>query len=54
MHTRLQGDYDVILVLRNGDVVESGNHKELIKKGGFYADLYNSQFSLAGCDPEEV
>ena len=45
---------DVILVLRNGDVVESGNHKELIKKGGFYADLYNSQFSLAGCDPEEV
>ena len=41
---------DVILVLKNGDVVESGNHTELIKKGGFYADLYNSQFSLEGCD----
>jgi len=45
---------DVILVLKDGDVVESGNHKELIKQGGFYADLYNSQFSLGGCDPEEV
>ena len=45
---------DVILVLKNGDVVESGNHKELIKKGGFYADLYNSQFSLGGCDPEDA
>ena len=41
---------DIILVLKDGDVVESGNHKELIKKGGFYADLYNSQFSLEGCD----
>lgn len=45
---------DIILVLKDGDVVESGNHKELISKGGFYADLYNSQFSLAGCDPEDV
>ena len=45
---------DLILVLKDGDVVESGNHKELINKKGFYADLYNSQFSLAGCDPEEV
>ena len=45
---------DVILVLKDGDVVESGNHKELIKKGGFYADLYNSQFSLGGCDPEDA
>ena len=44
---------DVILVLKDGDVVESGNHNELIKKNGFYAELYNSQFSLAGCDPEE-
>ena len=44
---------DVILVLKDGDVVESGNHKDLIKKGGFYADLYNSQFSLGGCDPED-
>jgi len=45
---------DVILVLKDGDVVESGNHKELISKGGFYADLYNSQFSLDGCDPEDA
>ena len=35
---------DLILVLRDGDVVESGNHEELLKKGGFYATLYNSQF----------
>ena len=36
---------DVILVMRNGTVVEQGNHRELIKKNGFYASLYNSQFS---------
>ena len=41
---------DVILVLKDGDVVESGNHKELIAKAGFYSELYNSQFSLEGCD----
>lgn len=41
---------DVILVLKDGDVIESGNHKELIAKNGFYAELYNSQFSLEGCD----
>lgn len=35
---------DVILVMKNGDIVESGNHKELLDKGGFYAELYNSQF----------
>ncbi|MBQ7917780.1 MAG: ABC transporter ATP-binding protein [Clostridia bacterium] len=39
---------DKILVLKDGDVIESGNHKELIKKNGFYAELYNSQFSLEG------
>ncbi len=39
---------DMILVLKDGDVIESGNHKELIKQNGFYAELYNSQFSLAG------
>ncbi len=44
---------DMILVLKDGDVIESGNHKELIAKQGFYADLYNSQFSLAGLDAEE-
>ncbi len=35
---------DVILVMKDGDIVESGSHKELLAKGGFYADLYNSQF----------
>ena len=35
---------DLILVLKDGDIIESGNHEELLKAGGFYADLYNSQF----------
>lgn len=35
---------DVILVLRDGDIVESGSHEELFARGGFYAELYNSQF----------
>ncbi len=35
---------DVILVMNNGDVIEQGNHEELLNKGGFYANLYNSQF----------
>ena len=35
---------DIILVLRDGDIVEQGNHEELLKKNGFYAELYNSQF----------
>lgn len=35
---------DMILVLKDGDVIESGKHEELLEKGGFYADLYNSQF----------
>lgn len=35
---------DLILVLKNGDIVEQGNHEELIKQNGFYAELYNSQF----------
>lgn len=37
-------DADVIFVMRDGDIVEQGNHEELLAKGGFYADLYNSQF----------
>ena len=35
---------DMILVINNGNIVEQGNHEELLKKKGFYADLYNSQF----------
>lgn len=35
---------DLILVMRDGNIVEQGNHEELIKQGGFYANLYNSQF----------
>lgn len=35
---------DMILVLKDGDIIESGKHEELLEKGGFYADLYNSQF----------
>ena len=35
---------DMILVMKDGDIVEHGNHDELLAKGGFYADLYNSQF----------
>lgn len=38
---------DLILVLKDGDIVESGKHQELIDKGGFYAELYNSQFAVA-------
>ena len=38
---------DKILVLRDGDVVESGTHEELMQRGGFYAELYNSQFDEA-------
>lgn len=38
---------DMILVMRDGDIVESGNHDELLEKGGFYAELYNIQFEQA-------
>ena len=38
-------DADLILVMKDGDIVETGNHEELLAKGGFYANLYNSQFS---------
>lgn len=38
-------DADLILVINDGDIVEQGNHEELLAKGGFYANLYNSQFA---------
>ncbi len=38
-------DADVILVMRDGHIVEQGSHQELLQKGGFYAELYNSQFA---------
>lgn len=38
-------DSDIILVMNHGRVIEKGNHQELLEKGGFYADLYNSQFT---------
>ena len=39
-------DSDIILVMNEGDIIEKGSHKELLEKGGFYADLYNSQFAM--------
>lgn len=36
---------DVILVMKDGNIIEQGNHEELLEKGGFYAELYNSQFA---------
>lgn len=39
-------DADLILVMREGDIVEQGTHEELIEEGGFYAELYNSQFEV--------
>ena len=38
---------DVILVIKDGDIIEQGNHEELLAKNGFYAQLYNSQFEVA-------
>ena len=39
-------DADVILVMKDGNIIEQGNHTELLSKGGFYANLYNSQFAV--------
>ena len=41
-------DADLILVMKDGDIIEQGNHEELLRAGGFYCDLYNSQFEKAG------
>ena len=38
---------DVILVMKDGDIIESGTHEALMAKGGFYAGLYNAQFAEA-------
>ncbi|KLU65081.1 putative ABC transporter ATP-binding protein [Desulfosporosinus acididurans] len=47
-------DADVILVMNKGRIIEMGNHGELLEQNGFYADLYNSQFSGADLDHEVV
>jgi ATP-binding cassette subfamily B protein len=39
---------DVILVMRDGNIIEQGDHEALLKQGGFYSQLYNSQFETAG------
>jgi ATP-binding cassette subfamily B protein len=41
-------DADLILVMKDGDIIEQGNHKELLAQNGFYASLYNAQFEDAG------
>ena len=40
-------DADMILVMKDGDIIEQGRHEELLEKNGFYAELYNSQFADA-------
>jgi ABC-type multidrug transport system fused ATPase/permease subunit len=47
-------DAEMILVMNHGTIIEMGNHKQLLEKGGFYADLYNSQFTGANLDNEAV
>ena len=39
---------DLILVMKDGDIIEQGSHEELLEQNGFYADLYNSQFDESG------
>jgi ATP-binding cassette subfamily B protein len=47
-------DAELILVMNHGRIVETGSHKELLANGGFYAELYNSQFTGAGLQAEAV
>jgi len=47
-------DSENILVMNKGDIIEVGNHEELLAKGGFYADLYNSQFAGAAIDEQSA
>ena len=68
MHTLMQGrtnfviahrlstirDADLILVMNHGDIIEQGTHLGLLEQGGFYANLYNSQFTNSGASIDEV
>jgi len=45
-------DADLILVMNEGSIIEKGNHNELLAQGGFYSDLYNSQFTRGKSDPK--
>ena len=47
-------DADLILVMDNGSIIEKGSHEELSEKGGFYADLYNSQFKAASLEEDAI
>jgi ATP-binding cassette, subfamily B, multidrug efflux pump len=47
-------DAELILVMNKGKIIEMGNHKELIAKGGFYADLYNSQFTGQNLETDAI
>lgn len=47
-------DADLILVMKHGSIIEQGTHIELLQRGGFYADLYNSQFTAKGAVTEEI
>ncbi|WMJ80179.1 ABC transporter ATP-binding protein [Clostridium sp. MB40-C1] len=47
-------DSDLILVMNNGSVIEKGNHEELLEQKGFYADLYNSQFTSGSLEKEAI
>lgn len=47
-------DADLILVMNHGSIIEMGSHMELLAKKGFYADLYNSQFTGANLGSEAV
>jgi ATP-binding cassette subfamily B protein len=47
-------DAGLILVMNNGSIVETGTHKELLAKGGFYAEMYNAQFTGTDLESKAV
>jgi ATP-binding cassette subfamily B multidrug efflux pump len=47
-------DAEMILVMNHGSIIEHGTHRELLERGGFYADLYNSQFRGANLEEEQA